>query len=106
MSNQIQVAQQDPAITVHGEGERLFEVEVVLQTTAFRMIHMRASSQEDAEAAALKLAEEDQSAYFEMNEGNFIDHDDLHVNHIEEQNVENEVEVDVDVDVDVERPNC
>lgn len=65
---------------VFGDGEHEFEVMVTMQTTAHRFIHVRADDADQARNVALTAAQEQQGAHFILNEGNYVDHDDLHAN--------------------------
>lgn len=72
-------AEKDVEETVHGEGAEEYQVLLTLDTTAARFVRVLADSPEAASEFAHDLAVKEQGAYFEMNEGNQVRHDDVSV---------------------------
>lgn len=75
-----EAAQAASMAQVFGAGEHDFEVLVTLQATAHRFFHVRADDLGAARETALAAAQEEQGAYFVLNEGNYVGRDDVHVN--------------------------
>jgi len=69
-----------PNQTIYGVGDKLYTVRVILDTAAYRDIHVRADNPDDAEQAARDVAVEEQGAHFELSEGNDVDHSNISIN--------------------------
>lgn len=80
---------------VFGEGEHEYRVMVTLQTTATRTMRILADDRDAAEETAASVAEEEQGAFFEMNEGNYVGSDDISINSVMDTD-ENEFAPDED----------
>lgn len=67
---------------VYGDGDHEFEVLVTMDTTAYRLIQVRAADLTQAQEQALAVARDEGGAHFTINEGNAVKADDVHVNSV------------------------